>query len=990
MAGPDFSALEQQYALPPGFLAAQQQVESGGRDVTSSAGAMGRAQLMPATARSLGVNPHDPMQAAEGQARLMRANLDATGGDVDRAAMMYHGGPDTRQWGPKTHAYPGKILAALQGTQAPAPAPNAPAAAPDPFDSALSGHSGTTSQDPFEAALSGGKAPPDAVIPDRTDSTAPVHPGNSGGATAVSSGVVPVRQVAPDQMAGQAEGSGQDGFLTSAAKGIADFGSGISEGYDKFQTGLVGLGLRATDAVGLTSGMHEGLNKFNADNAHYRDDEFYNPDGYARPVGKFVGESIPLAPLSEIKAISVAPDAGRLAQGLAKYANFSGQGIVGGALSSGGDNIVRNAAIGAGLAPVAGAALEKAIIPAAMGAARLAGRGVSKLVPDGASDALAAGLAKARGEGGAVAGEPMPAPIQIIRKGDGTETRIYHTQTEPGLTGEVTDDSSAAPSAPIGNAPAPLDPAAVQQAMGSRGNNVGVEGSPDLPQAVHDHAAMLAQDGIPLDQALREARLQAIGAQPTHANVTRDPAALRAEVEGSKVDTIEGQALAAQRASNNGVVVNKMAETASGFSPTGNVPQSSEATQAAADALAKASDAGRAKVNQAYTAARTADPEALIEPNNIHSLLNSDEAKAVPASTPEGALLAQVRNTVEQGQLAHDSQIMPTGVSPDALNNIGTMANRKFGADKAVNYWVGKISDAGDKDLSQIDSLGEAWRNARQTHASWAREFQDPAGVRNLISRDPQGNFLNANAGAKNDNLWTASDSTPAVQIIKALKNNGADDATNLIKSHIAQQAYEAATGKSGGNAVDQAGNSPVSGKAYHAFLNKVGGAKLKALYTPEELANMTNLGHAANIINETPAGVNNSSNTSSALANAISAAQRAAQPGKASTAMVKGMPIIGAIAGHLTGAGAEAGGMAGLVTEPIAKALANTMQRRAQAQADQILADHLNLAGSPSAMRTAANENAIQEATAQQRKALTANLARAIAAPASTRKGQR
>ncbi|WP_428331972.1 lytic transglycosylase domain-containing protein [Novosphingobium sp.] len=990
MAGPDFSALEQQYALPPGLLAAQQQVESHGRDVTSPAGAMGPAQLMPATARALGVNPHDPVQAADAQARLMRANLDASGGDLDRAAMMYHGGPDTRQWGPKTHAYPGKILAALQSDPAPAHDSASPAAAPaDPFESALSGQSAGASQDPFETALSGGKAPADGGIPDRSSASGSIRPGDILRPAAVPGGMVSVRQVAPDQVAGPAGQPGQDGLLTSIAKGVVDVGSGINEGYDKFQTGLAGLVLRGTDALGLTSGMHDGLNKFIDDNAHARDGEFYNPDGYARPVGNFVGESIPLAPLSEIKAISAAPEAGRLAQALAKYGTLSTQGAAAGALSSGGNDIAAHALLGAATAPVMGAAIEKAAIPAL----RLAGKAVT-----GTGNAVADGLATIAGKfkPSAPTAPLENAVVDQINAGKSTAEIAEHfpwvdqNAVENWVKYRASGGNQPVSFSDSAKPPVPLDPAAVRQAMGSRGNNIGVEGSPALPQAVNDHASQLAQDGVPLDEALREARLAAIGAKPTYANVTRDPVALRAEIEGSKLDTLEGQALASQRAANNGVIVDKMADTAAQFSPNGKVPGSSEATNAAAEALAKASDTGRAAVNQAYATARAADPDALIEPTNLHSVLNSDEAKAVPASTPEGALLAQVRNTVEQGQLAHDSRVLPLGVSPDALNNIGAMANRKFGADKAVNYWIGKIAGATDQDLGQIDSLGEAWRNARQAHAKWAREFQDPAGVRNLIARDPQGNFLNANAGAKNDALWTASDSTPAVQIIKALKTNGADDAVGLIKSHVAQQAYEAATGKSGGNAVDQAGNSPVSGKAYHAFLNKVGGTKLKELYSPEEMAGLANLGHAANIVNETPAGVNNSPNTSSALANAIARSHSAGQPGKVSNAMLHGMPALGALFGHLTGAGAEAGGIGGLIIEPVAKAATSAVQRRAQAQAAKILGDELNRTASPAAARAAANENAVQVAAAQQRKATASSLARTLAAPTSTRKGER
>lgn len=86
--------LAAKYDISPALLEAVVWQESRWRtNAVSPVGARGLAQLMPGTARMMGVNPDDPHANLEGGARYLRMQLDAFDGNIEKALAAYNAGP---------------------------------------------------------------------------------------------------------------------------------------------------------------------------------------------------------------------------------------------------------------------------------------------------------------------------------------------------------------------------------------------------------------------------------------------------------------------------------------------------------------------------------------------------------------------------------------------------------------------------------------------------------------------------------------------------------------------------------------------------------------------------------------------------------------------------------------------------------------------------------------------------------------------------------
>lgn len=86
--------LSARFDLSPSLIEAMVWQESRWRhNAVSPVGAQGLAQLMPGTARDLGVDPRDPFANLEGGARYLREQLDRFDGDLEKALAAYNAGP---------------------------------------------------------------------------------------------------------------------------------------------------------------------------------------------------------------------------------------------------------------------------------------------------------------------------------------------------------------------------------------------------------------------------------------------------------------------------------------------------------------------------------------------------------------------------------------------------------------------------------------------------------------------------------------------------------------------------------------------------------------------------------------------------------------------------------------------------------------------------------------------------------------------------------
>lgn len=121
---PMVTAAAQRYGIPPQLLAAVVQKESAWNpNAKGAAGEIGLGQLMPETAKELGVTDRaDPVQNLDGAAKYLRQLVDKYDGDLEKALQAYNGGMGNVDKGTVSsaaQAYAKDVKARITATGAP-------------------------------------------------------------------------------------------------------------------------------------------------------------------------------------------------------------------------------------------------------------------------------------------------------------------------------------------------------------------------------------------------------------------------------------------------------------------------------------------------------------------------------------------------------------------------------------------------------------------------------------------------------------------------------------------------------------------------------------------------------------------------------------------------------------------------------------------------------------------------------------------------------
>ncbi|MBU9259110.1 lytic transglycosylase domain-containing protein [Burkholderia multivorans] len=254
----DYSNLFQKagakYGVPPQLLSAIQRVESGSGDNPAVVGpqpaiggsdrAQGIMQIMSANAKAAGIDPNNPEQAVDWAAEYL-ARMRAKYGNLDDAVRAYHGGTNTKNWGPRTQNYYQKVSARLQPQQGQAM----------PQTQMQTNTNGLI--DPFADAAPSPTAAPSAAVQAQ-----------------------PAQQQLIDPFADAAPGplpNEQKPEPENAPGKLASFGAGLGHGLGSTVLGaqqLLGKGLQAVgaDTVGnwLVNDATQGAKKLDAEYAPYQ------------------------------------------------------------------------------------------------------------------------------------------------------------------------------------------------------------------------------------------------------------------------------------------------------------------------------------------------------------------------------------------------------------------------------------------------------------------------------------------------------------------------------------------------------------------------------------------------------------------------------------------------------------------------------------------------------------------------------------------------
>lgn len=846
------------YNVDPKLLLAQIQVESGGNaNAVSSQGAQGPSQLMPATARALGVsNAFDPSQAVEGQAKLMAENLTRYG-TVDGAVSAYHGGTDKANWGPKTADYLAKVQAGYGGAS--------PKASADPLMDMANGvmsagkAGASAQQDPLMAMASGvmGAAPAGK----RAATTGPM--------TADS-----YSQALQDRQAAEA-----NGLPPPASNGaLIDFADGLTHHMANAAVGGAQLLDHGTNWLMQkvqpgTDGAQRSQDFTDANDARVKkwEDAYQarTPTNAASLGGAIAGEIAPFLVAAPGKAVDMVAKAPML---LSAGKNMLMGGALGAAqpVTNGGENYLSDKMMQTGIGAVAAP-----IVAPVAGAVIKGGQRAINYVADTKAggligDAAQTGYNKLRGALGL--GEEVAAPAarveptmagiapaevaaadanRLTAATGATESKPRYKMNTDGTVARV-EDNFPQPTQPLQPASVqtqPVAPVAADAAVvpGSAAPQAAAMPQPTAPASGGAYAAPPTQaprGALAVDQQQSHIdTLKALGLEDQRASsYTGDKRASAFEYQQSKANTPTGNAINEQLRTEQAALKSYGAKV---VSDTGAAAESPEAIgQAIRAPLQALDDHYQTEVSKLYTAAdERAGGLAIVKPNDFTHLMDQPHEFAGTAGGME--LHSGIKSYLRFNKLLDSNGgALPMTVEQSEglrkyLNRMSSPANSRV---------VGSAKEALDSDVTKAGGA-DIYEAARALHAERKNTLENPKGIGALMNEaGPDGINKSVSDEGMTKKLITmpTAQFSHVVETLRGLpdhlKEQG-QSALNEIKGALAKRIYEA--GDKGGT---QNGASAWNAANVTRELNAQR-SKMEAVFSPDELAQFKTLHDAGHIL---------------------------------------------------------------------------------------------------------------------------------------------